>query len=111
AVATAGRGAGRALLGVLRTVDAIVYCCRAGGDPAELATVLDEVAKAGIDKPSALAATRADDADTGAIERLAAAFPSMPVIRVSVLDEASLEAFRSAVWDLTRLLVVRLRQC
>ena len=73
--ATDDRGGGRALLGVLRTVDAIVYCCRAGADPAELAVVLDEVAKAGIEKPALLAATRADEADEGAVERLAAAFP------------------------------------
>jgi small GTP-binding protein len=108
--ATDDRGGGRALLGVLRSVDAIVYCCRADGDPAELATVLDEVAKAGIDKPSALAATRADEADTGAIERLAATFPTMTVIRVSVLDESSLDAFRSAVWELTGLIRVGLRK-
>ena len=31
------RGGGRALLGVLRSADAIVYCARAGADPAELA--------------------------------------------------------------------------
>ena len=69
------RGGGRALLGVLRTVDAIVYCCRASADPDELAVVIDEVAAAGIEKPALLAATRADEADDGAIERLAAAFP------------------------------------
>ena len=108
--ATDDRGGGRALLGVLRTVDAIVYCCRAGGDPAELAVVLDEVAKAGIDKPSVLAATRADEADPGAVARLSAAFPAMDVLRVSVLDETSLDAFRSAVWELTGLIRVRLRK-
>src|SRR3954454_3073461 len=104
------RGGGRALLGVLRSVDAIVHCCRAGGDPAELATVLDEVAKAGIDKPSILAATRADEADPAVIARLADAFPAMTVLRVSVLDESSLDAFRSAVWELTGLIRVRLRK-
>jgi small GTP-binding protein len=108
--ATDDRGGGRALLGVLRTVDAIVYCCRAGGDPAELAVVLDEVAKAGIEKPSILAATRSDEADAGAVERLVVAFPSMRVLRLSVLDEASLDAFRSAVWELTGLIRVRLRK-
>src|SRR4051812_41367577 len=108
--ATDDRGGGRALLGVLRSVDAIVYCCRAGGDPAELATVLDEVAKAGIDKPSILAATRADEADPAVIARLADAFPAMTVLRVSVLDESSLDAFRSAVWELTGLIRVRLRK-
>jgi small GTP-binding protein len=108
--ATDDRGGGRALLGVLRTVDAIVYCCRAGGDPAELAVVLDEVAKAGIEKPSILAATRSDETDAGAVERLVVAFPSMRVLRLSVLDEASLDAFRSAVWELTGLIRVRLRK-
>ena len=39
------RGGGRALLGVLRSADAIVYCCRAGGDPATSSqAVRDEVA-------------------------------------------------------------------
>jgi small GTP-binding protein len=104
------RGGGRALLGVLRTVDAIVYCCRASADPGELTVVIDEVAKAGIEKPALLAATRADEAEDGAIGRLAAAFPSMPLLRVSVLDEASLDAFRAAVWALTGLIRVRLRK-
>ncbi|MFL5711028.1 MAG: GTPase [Chloroflexota bacterium] len=108
--ATDDRGGGRALLGVLRSVDAIVYCCRAGGDAAELVTVLDEVAKAGIDKPSVLAATRADEADADAIDGLTAAFPSMTVLPVSVLDESSLDAFRRAVWELTGLIRVRLRK-
>src|SRR5215210_4690652 len=42
------RGGGRALLGVLRSADAIVYCARAGHDPDELATVINEVEIAGI---------------------------------------------------------------
>ena len=104
------RGGGRALLGVLRTVDAIVYCCRAGGDPAELATVLAEVAAAGIEKPAVLAATRADEADDGVIARLGQQFPELPVVAVSILDEASLEAFRAMVWALTGLIRVRLRK-
>ena len=104
------RGGGRALLGVLRSVDAVVYCARADGDPGELAIVRDEVAAAGIEKPAILAATRADEADTDAVARLAAAFPDLDVLPVSVLDEASLEAFRTAVWALTGLLRVRLRK-
>jgi small GTP-binding protein len=108
--ATDDRGGGRALLGVLRTVDAIVYCCRAGGDLAELRTVLAEVAAAEIEKPAILAATRADEADPGAIDRLAAALPDLRVVRVSVLDEASLDAFRAAVWELTGLIRVSLRK-
>ncbi len=47
------RGGGRALLGVLRSADAIVYCCRADADPAELAVVRDEVER-GRDRQAGL---------------------------------------------------------
>ncbi len=106
--ATDDRGGGRALLGVLRTVDAIVYCARAGSDPAELQVVCAEVSAAGIEKPSVLAVTRADEADPGAVAELAAAYPDLRVVAVSILDEASLDAFRDAVWDLTNLIRIRL---
>jgi small GTP-binding protein len=104
------RGGGRALLGVLRTVDAIVYCARAGVDPSELQVVRDEVAAAGIDKPAILAVTRADEAGPDSLARISAAMPGVPAIAVSVLDEASLGAFRTAVWGLTGLIRVRLRK-
>jgi small GTP-binding protein len=107
--ATDDRGGGRALLGVLRSADAIVYCGRADADPEELRPVLREVALAGIDKPAVLAATRADEASQGAIERLRAAFPDLEVVPVSVIDETSLQAFRDAVWRLTGLIRVHLR--
>jgi small GTP-binding protein len=107
--ASEDRGGGRALLGVLRTADAIVYCCRAGADPAELATVLGEVEAAGISKPAVLAVTRADEADPGAPDRIRRAFPGLPVVTVSILDDRSLDAFREAVWALTGLIRVRLR--
>ena len=106
--ATDDRGGGRALLGVLRTVDAIVYCARAGADPADLEVVRAEVAAAGIEKPGVLAVTRADEAGPAAVGQLAAAFPDLTVVGVSVLDEASLDAFRAAVWELTGLIRVRL---
>lgn len=104
------RGGGRALLGVLRSADAIVYCCRADGDPAELETVRAEVAAAGIVKPAFVAATRADEAESKALARLDEAFPDLDVIPVSILDEGSLDAFRSAAWKLTGLIRVRLRK-
>jgi small GTP-binding protein len=103
------RGGGRALLGVLRFADAIVYCGRADGDPHDLAIVRAEVAAAGIEKPSLVAATRADEAPPGAIERLAAAMPDLELVPVSILDESSLEAIRAAIWRLTGLIRVRLR--
>jgi len=93
---------------VLRSADAIVFCARAGGDPAELAIVRAEVAAAGIETPSVIAMTRADEADSAAADRLAGAFPDLHVVPVSVLDEASLEAIRVTIWRLTGLIRVRL---
>jgi ribosome-interacting GTPase 1 len=107
--ATDDRGGGRALLGVLRGADAIVYCARAGADPAEIRTVLDEVAAAGIATPAVLAVTRADEAPSDAVAVLSGAIPELPVIRVSVLDDASLDALRAAIWELTGLIRVFLR--
>jgi small GTP-binding protein len=104
------RGGGRALLGVLRAVDAIAYCARAAADPADLAVVRSEIATAGIEKPAFLAATRADEADHGALQALAEAFPDLELVPVSILDEGSLEAFRAALWRLTGLIRVRLRK-
>src|SRR6187200_3683249 len=48
------RGGGRALLGVLRFADAIVFCARAGYPPDELATVREELRIAEIDHPAIL---------------------------------------------------------
>ena len=103
------RGGGRALLGVLRSADAIIYCTRAADDPEVLRPVRAEVALAGIEKPAFLAATRADEADLLDFERLRAAFSDLEVVPVSVIDEASLDAFRAAAWRLTGLIRVRLR--
>jgi len=103
------RGGGRALLSVLRLADAIVYCTRADADPEELRPVRAEVTLAGIEKPAFIAATRADEASWDAIDRLRVAFPDLAVVPVSVIDEASLQAFRDAAWRLTGLIRVRLR--
>jgi small GTP-binding protein len=107
--ASEDRGGGRALLGVLRSADAIIYCARPDADPAELQAVRAEVALAGIEKPSFLAATRSDEAPPEAIERLRAAFPDLEMVVVSVIDDASLDAFREAAWRLTGLIRVYLR--
>jgi small GTP-binding protein len=108
--ASQDRGGGRALLGVLRSADAIVYCGRVDADPVELEIVRAEIAAAGIDKPAILAATRADEAGPGSVPGLAAAFPDLEIVEVSIIDEASLDTFRAAVWRLTGLLRVRLRK-
>ena len=107
--ATEDRGGGRALLGVLRFADAIVYCTRADGDPEALRPVIREIELAEIEKPAFLAATRADEANPDAIDVLRAAYPALEVVPVSIIDEASLAAFNDAVWRLTGLIRVRLR--
>lgn len=103
------RGGGRALLGVLRGADAIVYCQDVTAPPDALATVRAEVAAAGIEHPALLAATKMDEADAGALDRLRALAPDLPVIGVSIIDDDSLDAFKEAVWRLTGLIRVYLR--
>lgn len=107
--AAGDRGGGLALLGVLRSADAIVYCCAASADPHDLEIVRIEVASAEIEKPSLIAATRADEADDTAVARIAATFAELQVLAVSVLDEGSLHALRSAIWRLTGLIRIHLR--
>lgn len=104
------RGGGRALLGVLRNADAIVWCQAVTADPRQLVTVRAEVAAVGIDKPGILAATKWDEAVEGDLARLRAAAAPLEVLPVSVLDDASLDALREAVWSLTGLIRVRLRK-
>jgi small GTP-binding protein len=96
------RGGGRALLGVLRNADAILWCHACDRPADELETIRREVAAAGIDLPGALAATKCDEAPP-------ASHPELPVVPVSVLDDESLERLRDELWALTGLLRVYLR--
>jgi small GTP-binding protein len=108
--ASEDRGGGRALLGVLRGADGIVYCHDAGAPIEPLLRVREEVAAAGIELPSILAATKVDEADASAVARLRGAVPGVDVLPLSVLDDDSLEAFREAVWRLTGLVRVFTRK-
>jgi small GTP-binding protein len=100
--ASEDRGGGRALLGVLRNADAIVFCHACNAPLAELETVRREVAGAAITLPAIVAATKADEGDTFEIADL-------DVVPVSVFDDSSLDRFRDAVWRLTGLIRVQLR--
>jgi len=104
------RGGGRALLGVLRGADVIVFCHEPSKPVNELLAVQHEVSVAGIDRPALLAATKADEAGPDDIERLRRAAPGLPVVPVSIIDDASLEALKEQVWALTGLLRVFLRR-
>jgi uncharacterized protein len=96
--ASEDRGGGRALLGVLRGADGIVLCHDASRRE-ELEPIRAELAKAGIEKPMLLVATRVDEAPAPAGS-----------LGVSILDESSLDELRAAVWGLTGLIRVFLRR-
>jgi small GTP-binding protein len=102
-----GRGSGRALLGVLRGADAILFCHDASAPIEELRTVRAELRAVGIERPAALAATKCDEADAA---ELHAAFSELDVVEVSVLDDESLERLREVLWALTGLVRVYLRE-
>ncbi len=102
--ANADRGGGRALLGVLRNADAIVFCHAASAPVEELAVVRAEVEAAGIDLPSLLALTKADEAEDASLTS------ELDVVSVSVLDDESVDRLREAIWNLTGLVRVYLRQ-
>jgi small GTP-binding protein len=103
------RGGGRALLGVLRGADVIVFCQDLSAPTEGLREVLAELELAQISRPSILAATKTDDAAPGALERLEREFAEFEVVAVSVLDDASLETLRAAIWSLTGLVRIFLR--
>jgi len=107
--ATDDRGGGRALLGVLRAADAIVYCQDINAPHHVLKDVRVEVAAAGITLPALLVATKMDEASEGGLASLQAAVPDLPVIGVSIIDDESLVAFKEAIWNLTGLIRVYLR--
>jgi small GTP-binding protein len=96
------RGGGRALLGVLRNADAILFCHACDRPVDELETIRAEVAAVGIDLPALLAATKCDEAPPPE-------HPELRVLPVSVLDDASLDRLREELWAMTGLMRVHLR--
>jgi uncharacterized protein len=113
------RGGGRALLGVLRNADAIVYCHAANEPASSLDIVRREVAAAGIEKPAIVALTKADELGDAGGEDLRRACDNAcvdstdaqaVVLAVSVLDDESLDRLREAIWNLTGLIRVHPRR-
>ena len=100
--AAGDRGGGRALLGVLRNADAILWCHACDRPVEELETIRAEVAAAGIELPGVVAATKCDEAPPSE-------HPGLHVVPVSILDETSLERLREELWSMTGLVRVQLR--
>ncbi len=96
------RGGGRALLGVLRNADAIVFCRAADEPVASLDVVRAAVAAAGIEKPAMLALTKADEVEDAVL----ADGSGLETVAVSILDDESLDRLRDAIWRLTGLIRV-----
>ena len=96
------RGGGRALLGVLRNADAILFCHACDRPLEELETIRDEIAAAGIELPALLAATKCDEAPVP--EHL-----ELRVLPVSILDDSSLDRLREELWAMTGLVRIHLR--
>ena len=103
------RGGGRAYLGVLREADAIIYCQDATDATTGLQAVMAEVDRANITRPALVAATKMDEPDPAAIERLAKDFQGLQVVPTSVLDDASLTRLKREAWQLTGLIRVYVR--
>ena len=108
--AAEGRGGGRALLSVLRTADAMVLCHDLTAPASRLDALRAELEASDIDLPSLVAATKADEAASGAVDALRRHVAPLAVVEVSVLDDISLDALRDAIWDLTGLVRVYLRR-
>jgi ribosome-interacting GTPase 1 len=104
------RGGGRALLGVLRGADGIVFCQPVDAPVSALQVVRREVALAGIERPALVAATKVDEASSARlyddVRRVAG---DLEVVPVSILDDDSLAMLRERIWTLTRLVRIRLR--
>src|SRR2546421_7205482 len=92
------RGGGRSLLGVLRGADAMVLCHEASR-PSTLDPIRRELTAAGLELPTLVVATKTDEAAAPAGS-----------LGVSVLDDASLDELRDAIWGLTGLIRVFLRR-
>jgi small GTP-binding protein len=104
------RGGGRALLGVLRGADGIVFCQPLDGPPSTFITIRREVGRAGIDCPALVAATKADNATAATQARLLDVADGLEIVPVSILDDDSLDVLRERIWMLTGLIRVHLRQ-
>ena len=98
------RGGGRALLGVLRSVDGIVFCRRRPTRPPKLRSCAPRSRPPGIEKPAFLALTSGPRED-GDRRRLPSSVHDLEVVALSILDDRY-DRLRDAIWRLTGLIRV-----
>jgi small GTP-binding protein len=103
------RGGGRALLGVLRAADGIVFCQPVDAPVSGLQVARREVTLAGIERPALIAATKTDEAEPDQMRDVRRVAGDLEVVPVSVLDDDSLAVLRERIWTLTGLIRIRLR--
>jgi hypothetical protein len=86
----------------------MVLCQDATAPLDGLRSVQAELEAVGIDKPALVAVTKLDEAAPQWVAEISRQL-GLPAIGVSVLDDASLDRFREAVWQLTGLICIYLR--
>jgi hypothetical protein len=99
------KGGGRRLLGIIRGADGIILMHDLSRNTAEAKMILNELDKAGIDKPMIIAANKID-LGTENLENLKKEFPDKTILAISVKQGIGLEELKKQAWNLTGLIKV-----
>lgn len=99
------RGRGKRLLGIIRGADGIILMHDLSRSTEEVKIILNELDKAGIEKPMLIAANKID-LGTENLEKLKKEFPDRVILPISVKQEIGLEELKKQTWKLTGLIKV-----
>lgn len=109
--ASEDRGGGRALLGIARNADQLLYVASLGEPVDALEEVLTELEVAGIDKPAGVCLTGLDlPGAAGRAEAFLDAYPGLPHRVCSTVTGEGVAAVSELLWALSGLIRVRPRQ-
>ena len=104
-----GKGGGRALIGCVRSADAVLFLIPATqGGLGEGAAVIDEVvAQAGIELPAGIVLTKSDLLGTAELpDEFRLQFSGYPLVSCSASNGDGLEGIKDLIWQLTGLMRV-----
>jgi uncharacterized protein len=105
------RGGGRALLGIARNADVLLYIASLGEPREALEEVLLELELAGLSKQAGLCLSGVDlPGASGRIEAFLEACPDLPYCAYSSTTGEGLDGVRDLVWSLSGLISVRPRR-